>query len=270
VSEVVNWITEAGMFCVINIHWDGGWIDSDVKEKYPDTFATFSPEAEKKFRSYWTQISTFFAGRNEKVIFEALNEETNFTNAGSTEKAYATLTRVNQIFIDTVRKTGGNNDKRLLIVTGYATDITKTCAKAYKMPQDAVPKKLFISVHYYTPWQFCGLTEDADWGKMMTTWGSPADVKEIEKLFDMMKDFSTRNDAPVFLGEFGVVSNKESASRTRWMSAVAKGSIARKMVPVLWDTGNEVSRHEPYTATDELIQVLRNLGTGSAGATAAH
>ena len=270
VSEVVNWITEAGMFCVINIHWDGGWIDSDVKEKYPDTFATFSPEAEKKFRSYWTQISTFFAGKNEKVIFEALNEETNFTNAGSTEKAYATLTRVNQIFIDTVRRTGGNNDKRLLIVTGYATDITKTCAKAYKMPQDAVPKKLFISVHYYTPWQFCGLTGDADWGKMMTTWGSPADVKEFERLFDMMKDFSTRNDAPVFLGEFGVVSKKESASRTRWMSAVVKGSIARKMVPVLWDTGNEISRHEPYTATDELIQVLRNLGTGSAGATAAH
>ena len=158
----------------------------------------------------------------------------------------------------------------MLIVTGYATDITKTCAKAYKMPQDAVPKKLFISVHYYTPWQFCGLTEDADWGKMMTTWGSPADVKEFERLFDMMKDFSTRNDAPVFLGEFGVVSKKESASRTRWMSAVVKGSIARKMVPVLWDTGNEISRHEPYTATDELIQVLRNLGTGSAGATAAH
>jgi endoglucanase len=270
VSEVVHWITEAGMFCVINIHWDGGWIDSDVKDKYPDTFATFSPEAEKKFRSYWTQISTFFAGKNEKVIFESLNEETNFTNAGSTEKAYATLTRVNQIFIDTVRKTGGNNDKRLLIVTGYATDITKTCAKAYKMPQDAVPKKLFISVHYYTPWQFCGLTEDADWGKMMTTWGSPADVKEFERLFDMMKDFSTRNDTPAFIGEFGVAAKKESDSRTRWITAVAKGAIARKMVPVLWDTGNEVSRHEPYTATDDLIQMLRNIGAGSAGATAAH
>jgi endoglucanase len=270
VSEVVNWITEAGMFCAINIHWDGGWIDSDVKDRFPDTFATFSPEAEKKFRSYWTQISTFFAGKNEKVIFESLNEETNFTNAGSTEKAYATLTRVNQIFIDIVRKTDGNNDKRLLIVTGYSTDITKTCAKEYKMPQDTVPKKLFISVHYYTPWQFCGLTEDADWGKMMTTWGSAAEVRELEKLFDMMKDFSTRNDAPVFLGEFGVVSKKESASRTRWMSAVMKGSIARKMVPVLWDTGNEISRHEPYAATDELMQTLRNLGAGAADSSAVH
>jgi endoglucanase len=118
VSEIVDWITGAGMFCVLNIHWDGGWIDSDKKESFPKTFATFSPEAEKKFRSYWEQISTFFAGKNERLIFEALNEETNFSHEGSEQKAYATLTRVNQLFIDTVRKTGGNNAKRLLIVIG--------------------------------------------------------------------------------------------------------------------------------------------------------
>ena len=70
-----------------------------------------------------------FADRNEQLIFEALNEETKFEGAGSTQKAYATLTRVNQLFIDTVRKTGGNNAKRLLIVTGYATDITKTTSQ---------------------------------------------------------------------------------------------------------------------------------------------
>jgi len=138
------------------------------------------------------------------------------------------------------------------------------------MPRDTVPKQLFISVHYYTPWQFCGLTEDADWGKMMTTWGSPADVKDLDRLFDMMKDFSARNDVPVFLGEFGVVAKKEPASRARWMTAVTKGSMDRKMVPVLWDTGNEISRHEPYAATDELLQVLRNIGAGAAGATAVH
>ena len=57
VREVVDWITGAGMFCVLNIHWDGGWIDSDKKETFPKTFATFSADAEKKYRSYWEQIS---------------------------------------------------------------------------------------------------------------------------------------------------------------------------------------------------------------------
>ena len=259
VAEVVDWITGAGMFCVLNIHWDGGWIDSGHQERFPRTFATFTPEAEKKFRSYWEQIATFFAGKNERLIFEGLNEETNFTNEGSTQKAYATLTRVNQLFIDTVRKTGGNNAKRLLIVTGYSTDITKTCDREYKMPKDTLPGRLFISVHYYTPWPFCGMTEDADWGKMMSTWGNAGDVNQLETLFDMMKDFCTRNDVPAFIGEYGVVASKDPASRVRFLTAVANAAITRKMVPLLWDTGSEVSRHPPYAATPELAQTLKNL-----------
>jgi len=256
VGEVVDWITAAGMFCVLNIHWDGGWIDSGKRESFPNTYATFSPDAEKKFRSYWEQISTFFAGKNERLIFEALNEETNFTNEGSVQKAYATLTRVNQLFIETVRRTGGNNAKRLLIVTGYSTDIEKTCNSGYKLPKDTIPGKLFISVHYYTPYQFCGLTEDADWGKMMATWGSPDDVKQLDRLFDKMKDFCTRNDIPAFIGEFGVTEKKESASRVRWLSAVMNAALSRNMVPVLWDTGHEVSRFEPFAASADLVQVL--------------
>jgi endoglucanase len=264
VGEVVDWITEAGLFCVLNIHWDGGWIDSGSKERFPDTYATFSPAAERKYRTYWTQISSFFAGKNEKLIFEALNEETKFDNAGSPQNAYATLTHVNQLFIDTVRPTGGNNPKRLLIIAGYATDITKTCSSDYVLPKDTVPHRLFVSVHYYTPWQFCGMTEDAAWGKMSRTWGSPGDVAELERLFDMMGDFCARNDVPAFIGEFGVSDKKESASRVRWMSSVISAALSRRMVPVLWDPGSQVSRRSPYGASPDLSQVLHTLSTQSA------
>jgi endoglucanase len=237
VREIVDWITGAGMFCVLNIHWDGGWIDSDKKETFPRTFA----------------------GKNEKLIFEALNEETNFSNEGSEQKAYATLTRVNQLFIDTVRKTGGNNASRLLVVAGYSTDFKKTCARAYALPKDSIPGRMFISVHYYTPYTFCGLNEDADWGKMKPTWGTAADVTELEQLFDTMKGFCTRNDIPAFIGELGVTMTKESASRIRWLSAVMNASVSRRMVPVLWDTGGDLSRHEPYAASPELLQTLKNI-----------
>ena len=145
VSEVVNWITDAGMYCVVNIHWDGGWIDSDNRDRYSaDEQHTFTPEAEKKFRSYWDQIARFFAGKNEKLIFESLNEESTFDKAGSMEKAYETLTHVNQLFIDTVRKTGGNNANRLLIVAGYTTDIDKTCKPGYQLPKDTIAKRMLI------------------------------------------------------------------------------------------------------------------------------
>jgi endoglucanase len=191
------------------------------------------------------------------VIFEALNEETNFENSGSTKKAFATLTRVNQIFIDTVRKTGGNNAKRLLIVTGYATDITKTTSKDYELPVDSIPHRLLISVHYYTPWQFAGMTKDESWGKMALTWGSTGDIAELNRLFDAMQEFCKRNDLPAFIGEFGVADNREEASRVRWMKAVREAALSRGMIPVLWDTGGDISRNPPYAPSAALSEVLR-------------
>jgi len=256
VAEVVDWITGAGLFCVVNIHWDGGWIDSSDKNRFPKTHATFSADAERKFVSYWTQIATHFADRNDRVIFEALNEETNFEGEGSMKKAYATLARVNQLFVDTVRKTGGKNATRLLIVTGYGTDITKTTNGEYVLPVDAVPHRLLISVHYYTPWQFAGMTKDESWGKMALTWGSENDVAELNRLFDAMQGFCKRNDLPAFIGEFGVTQKKEESSRVRWMSAVMKAALSRQMIPVLWDTGGDLPRKAPYGASAALSEVL--------------
>ncbi|HEU5133562.1 MAG TPA: glycoside hydrolase family 5 protein [Steroidobacteraceae bacterium] len=270
VAEVVDWITAAGMFCVVNIHWDGGWIDSSARERFPKTYGTFSPEAERKFTAYWTQIATHFADRNERVLFEALNEETHFEGEGSTKKAYATLTRVNQLFIDTVRKTGGNNAKRLLIVTGYATDFTKTASNEYKLPRDSVPHRLLISVHYYTPWQFAGMTQDEDWGKMALTWGSAREVAELNRLFYAMQEFCRRNDLPAFIGEFGVTDRKETPSRVRWMSAVVEAALSRGMIPVLWDTGGDLSRKPPYAPSAALRQVLENRQAGASLRTGAH
>jgi endoglucanase len=258
VSEVVDWITSAGMFCVVNIHWDGGWIDSSNKERYKKTHV-FSLEAERKFRGYWQQIATQFAGKNERLVFEALNEETNFEGEGSRQKAYATLARVNQIFIDTVRGAGGNNAKRLLIVTGYATDFEKTTDRDYLLPTDSVPHRLLISVHYYTPWQFAGMTKDESWGKMRPTWGTAGDLAELNRLFDAMQEFCKRHDIPAFIGEFGVTDKKEEASRVRWMSAVAQAALSRGMVPVLWDTGGDISRKPPYGSSPALRLVIDSL-----------
>ncbi len=70
----------------INIHWDGGWIDSDDKKRFAKTYHTFSPEAERKYQSYWSQIATYFADRDQHLIFESLNEESNFDSEGSDKR----------------------------------------------------------------------------------------------------------------------------------------------------------------------------------------
>lgn len=259
VGQIADWIASAGMFCVINIHWDGGWIDSDDQKRFAKTFHTFSPEAERKYQGYWTQIATYFADRDQHLVFEGLNEESNFERAGSEEKAYATLERVNQLFVDIVRKTGGNNATRLLVIPGYSTDILKTTNGHFALPNDVVPHKLLLSVHYYTPWPFAGMTEDASWGKMQPTWGNKSDIAELNMLFDRMQNFSQKNDIPVFVGEFAPAFKKEQVSRVRWMLAVAQAALSRKMVPVLWEIGEDISRRPPYSPSPALKEVLQQL-----------
>jgi endoglucanase len=260
VAEVVDWILDEGMYCVVNIHWDGGWIDSSWRSPRSKNHNTFTGDAKRKYVSYWTQIASHFADRNERLLFEALNEETNFEGEGSRVQAYATLGRVNQLFIDTVRKTGGNNAKRMLIITGYGTDIAKTVHHEYVLPVDSVPNRLMISVHYYTPWPFAGMEKDGQFGKMTNTWGSEADVRELHVNFSAMADFCEEHDMPAFVGEFGVAGKKETAARVRWMTAVAQAALNREMVPVLWDTGGDLPRNPPYGASPALIEVLENLG----------
>jgi endoglucanase len=248
VEEIVDWVSQAGMFCVVNIHWDGGWIDSDDKKRFAKNYHTFSAEAERKYRSYWSQIASHFANRDQHLVFEGLNEETDFSGTGSEEKAYAALAHVNQLFIDTVRKSGGNNATRLLIITGYSTDILKTTNGHFSLPTDSIPHRLLLSVHYYTPWAFAGMDRDEGGQKMQSTWGSYADAAELNRLFDRMGDFSHRKDIPVFLGEFAPNPVKDHASRVRWMLAVAQGALTRQMVPILWETGADISREPPLSA----------------------
>lgn len=259
VGEVVDWITAAGMFCVVNIHWDGGWIDSDDKKRFERTYHTFSPEAEQKFKSYWTQIASYFANRDQRLIFESLNEESNFDGAGSEKKDYATLGHVNQLFIDTVRATGGNNAKRLLIIAGRTTDIEKTANDKFIIPRDTVPHKLLLSVHYYVPWPFVGMTHDESWGKMRMTWGTADDLAELKRNFDKIDAYSHEKDIPVFVGEFGATNSKDPRSRAKWMLTVALSAQARDMVPVLWDIGQDVTRTPPYNLSPELSFVLKEV-----------
>jgi hypothetical protein len=129
VREAIDWITEAGMFCVLNIHWDGGWIDSSFKDHYPTTYATFSPKAE----------------------------------------------------------TRSSND----CSTRWAISVSATILQV--------------------------LSASSGW------------------------------------------SPKESASRVRWLNAVFDASRSRQMVPVLWDTGAELSRNSPYEPSVDTQQVLVHL-----------
>lgn len=234
VHEIVDWVIEADMYCIINIHWDNGWVNT-----FPDN----KDECMKRYESMWTQISDSFKDYGDYLMFESQNEELGWDSVwnpwGGTEgkaESYALVNEINQKFVDVVRKSGGNNPERHLLISGYNTGIDRTCDPLFKMPDDP-SNRMAISVHYYTPSTFAILEEDADWGKAIPTWGTDADYNELNSQMDMMKTGYIDKGIPVIIGEYGCpTKNKEPESVRRYLSSVCKAAYERHMCPVLWST----------------------------------
>jgi endoglucanase len=210
------------------------------------------------------------------LILESLNE-VGFDNlwnrysGGQAEQkaeAYRLLNKLNQTFVDTVRAAGGRNGNRPLLIAGYWTDITNTCDSLFKMPDDAVEDKLILSVHYYTPWNFCG-------GNRIT-WGTASEINELNRLFNMLKVNFIDEGIPVILGEYGVDIrsrvngvnyDKNPEDRVRWMTAVTQICIDMGICPVLWDTGMrsnnlgmaDIQRETPFAISADLKATLEGL-----------
>lgn len=202
VEEIVNYALDADMFVIVNDHWDGGWWAR---------FGSATPEtvdaAFEQYTSMWSQIAERFKDYSYRLIFESANEELGDSlnnnsycaDSGKLTKdeCYEMTTKINQRFIDTVRASGGNNADRFLLIAGYNTDIDLTVDSRYVMPVDTVSGKLLISVHYYTPWNYCGTNNQARWGLK----------NEYEMMDTLLAKMTRFTDAGygVIIGEYGAL-----------------------------------------------------------------
>ena len=259
IHEVVDWTLESGMYAIINIHWDGGWVNN-----FPDD----KDESMKRYTHMWEQIADSFKDYDDYLVFESQNEELGWDKIwnpwGSTDgkaESYALCNEINQEFVDTVRSSGGNNAERHLLISGYNTSIERTCDPLFKMPNDPA-NRMAISVHYYSPAGFAILEEDADWGKAVSTWGSDADYQSLRNDMSMMKTNFTDKGIPVIVGEYGCPNkNKEPESVRRFLSSVCEEAYKCGHCPVMWSTpGGHYDRDTCKMADQELQKALYNIG----------
>ena len=267
VQQIVDWVIDADMYCIINIHYDNGWVNN---------FPSDEEGSMKRYETMWKQIAEAFKNYDDHLIFESQNEELGWDSIwnqwGGTqaqkEKSYELCNRVNQKFVDVIRASGGNNSKRHLLISGYKTDITLTCDPLFKMPSDPA-NRMAVSVHYYTPAGFAILEDkDESWAKARSTWGTDEDYRELNNYMDMVKMTFADRGIPVIIGEYGCpTKGKESDSVAKFLSSVCKAAYDRKMCPVLWATPNgddeysghynrttcKVSNPELKKAYDEII-----------------
>ena len=276
VEEVVNWILDEDMYCILNLHHDGGHSD----KSWILEMSTNEDEALHRFKTVWNQIAMRFRSASDKLILESMNEVgfDDIWNRWAADQsgkgeAYRKLNVLNQAFVDTVRATGENNASRSLLIAGYWTDIDATCDPLFAMPQDTLESKLLLSVHYYTPPQFC-IAEDPNtsWG-FRDNWGTDADREELVAQFEKLKINFLDKGIPVILGEYGATKrNKVEEGRIKWMTAVTQISLDYGICPVLWDTGinpsannhsGEIERNPPYSMSNSLKRVMAALRTST-------
>jgi endoglucanase len=237
VDQIVRWTIDSGMIAVINLHWDGGWW-----EEMP----TKHDEGMKKFIAIWTQVSAHFRKYGDRLMFESMNE-VGFGNVwnqwGGTHdqkrEAFGYVNELNQKFVDVVRASGGNNEKRHFLIEVYYTDLGFAWDPLFKMPNDPA-NRCAATVHYYTPAVFAILDKDADWGKARDTWGTEADLKELNDSMDLLKANCVDKGIPIIVGEYAACGNNKTQEMKRLYAVkVTEAVYSRGMCPMLWDTSGD-------------------------------
>ncbi len=253
VQQVVDYAYSQGMYVIINVHHDGGgdpkfgaWIIEESQKDY-NTFL-------KKYKNIWKQIAERFKNYSDYLIFESMNE-VGFDTLYNKNKAdaYNLINKINQDFVDIIRATGGNNAKRHLLIAGYYTDIERTCNSLYKMPDDKAGRCI-LSVHYYTPWDFC--TCD-----IKHTWGTNSEVRQMETLIGKMKKNFVDKGIPVIIGEYAA-SGSDLSSCIFFIEKLNKLCSDYGIATFIWDSGRQVNRKTYKWRTPQYLEALKRATSG--------
>lgn len=255
VREIVDYCIHDSLYVVLNDHWDGGWLE----DSFCDVSAATVCAKSDTLRAIWRQVASEFQSYDEHLLFAGLNEPSHsYDNGHFTDEMVKALLSYEQTFVDAVRTTGGNNRCRILVVQGPATNIDETVKPtyAYQLPTDVVPERMMVEVHYYDPWNFCGMEQDETWGKMAFYWGKAnhadgsgrnaewGEENHLREKFTMMEKTFVSRGYPVILGEFGAnwrhvgtaeSQQKHDASIYSFFRNVTREALCRGIVPMVWD-----------------------------------
>jgi len=237
VAEVVGYARKAGLTVMINVHWDGGW---------QQPVYTKQAHANARLKKFWTQIATHFRDHDEHLLFAGTNEVMIEGDYGRPKPEYVAVQNgFNQVFVDAVRATGGNNARRYLVVQTFNTNIDWGYDH-FVVPGDALPGRLMVEVHYCDPYNFAINADSPIW-----QWGAiannpavtdaMANEAYVDAQFQKMKSRFVDAGMAVVMGEYAAMYKKEhdpaGTCRTYWAQVVTKSAVRHGIVPMWWDNG---------------------------------
>ena len=241
VKQIVDWAIEEGLYVIINIHHDSV---HPSQLSYAKGYAPSSTNKDESMRflyNVWCQITTAFnIGYDEHLIFETMNEprlpgdshEWNWNeNCSTCKDSMKCINEYNQMILDIIRSSGGNNAKRLVMVPSYVASPDAAFKSSFKLPKDSVPNKLALSVHMYTPYDFA--------------MKDPGDVdftqnhkNTLDYYFRELNSRFASKGIPVVIGEMGATNKNNLEDRKEWFSYFLGKTKEYKMAACLWDNGH--------------------------------
>jgi endoglucanase len=234
VKEVVDLAIAQDLFVLLNIHWDGGWL-----ENHP----TYSKQegANHKQRVYWTQIANAFKDYDERLLFAGTNEV--HADYGTPSKEHnAVQQSYNQTFVDAVRATGGNNASRTLVVQTYNTNIHHGL-NFLVLPKDPIADRLMVEVHHYDPYDYTLNEKGAClyWGKLFPAQPGCAWAQEAyhDETFAKVKKKWIDAGVPVLMGEYtvGMRPGLDPKSRLYYLAYLNVAAAKNGIKTFYWDIG---------------------------------
>lgn len=226
VNEVVDYVIDNDMYAIINVHHDDyTWLNPSKADE---------AAVKAKLVSIWEQLSDRFKDYDQHLLFEGMNEPRIIGGqdewTGGTAEEREVINHLFQAFVDTVRKSGGNNSSRALIITSHAASIEADAVNDIVVPDD---DRIIVSIHYYSPWDFAG----GENGK--SDWGSDSEKKELDKGFDFLKSKFIDKGVPVIIGEFGATNKNNDSVRASYMEYYVKSAKSRGITCFIWDNGTK-------------------------------
>jgi aryl-phospho-beta-D-glucosidase BglC (GH1 family) len=209
VEEVVDWALKYDMYVIMSIQHDtgnDGWIKAS-ESNYKNN--------KTKVEYMVRQIAEKFKDKDNHLILEGFNEMVNDKCQWDDyipDKDLSVMNRWNQLFVDTVRATEGNNTDRYLLVNTYAAMSTKKVLDAFVLPSDTANNKILVGLH-------CYFNND-----------------NMDQNFAVMTEFVEKYN--VIIGEWAFWISKEGDNRIEGASRYMEYVNALGIPAIWWDNGN--------------------------------
>lgn len=234
VHEVVDYAVENDMYIIINTMHDSQQLFRCGVEDEAEW-----QQIQQDAANLWRQVAESFAEYDERLVFESYNELDNKASGFTySELSVEQMNTLNQIFVTTVRRTGGNNRKRILMVPTLFDSTKTNITDAFQLPKDVEVDRIVVTVH--------GYEGEFD--------------QNIEWKFETIEEFSKRVNAPVIIGEFGA---RDDYELNDWREEFTSNYIARAAAHgikcCIWDDGYHwklIDRYDFSQTNMDMIQAI--------------